>query len=66
MSLAAYAGETNECVSILINPFNACCSRNQFFAIYKMVFSLIILERMKPLSLTRSIHLSYEVGVTVY
>ena len=35
MSLAAYAGETNECVSILINPFNACCSRNQFFAIYK-------------------------------
>ena len=37
MSLAACAGETNECVSILINPFNACCSRNQLYkyAIYK-------------------------------
>ena len=35
MSLAAYAGETNECESILIKNFNACCSRNQFFAIYK-------------------------------
>ena len=31
-----------------------------------VAFSLIIIERMKPLSLTRSVHLSYEVGVTVY
>ena len=65
MSLAAYAGETNECVSILISILSMLVAQETSSSQY-MVFSLVILERMKPLSLTRSVHLSYEVGVTVY